>query len=29
VVLDKNGEELSEIMIESITNEEDGLVTLL
>ena len=29
IVLDKNGEELQEVMISSITNEEKGLVTLL
>jgi len=28
-VLDKNGEELQEVMLKSITNEEQGLVTLL
>lgn len=29
VVLDKNGEELQEVMLSSITNEEEGVVTLL
>lgn len=28
-VLDKNGEEASEVIIKNITNEEEGLVTLL
>jgi hypothetical protein len=29
VILDKNGEELQEVMIENISNAEEGVVTLL